>query len=179
MALTMLRRSGGQSPKPQTFRNHWLLWPDTSGATPILLWAVFSSAGQAASLDAQEKSPDTPASSDEAVVKLEKYVAEEDEREQLHHLQQADAHRVRFDKPLMDTPRAITVVTSEMLDIAAIRNAEDLVKVAPSHSPIFRFGLPGNYLDPHQTSDFYFRGMKASRSAGQFPAPFFTAMTAF
>jgi len=65
-----------------------------------------------------------------------------------------------FDKPLMDTPRAITVVSSEMLDIGAIRSSEDLVKIAPSTYSNFRFGLQGNISIRNQTSDFYFRGMK-------------------
>src|SRR5215212_8580345 len=102
-------------------------------------------AGQPALIYAQEtKSSDTP-SSDENVVKLERFIANENTVDSNSIIaNRPSGVAFGFDKPLMDTPRAITVVSSEMLDIGAIRSSEDLVKVAPSTYSNFRFGLQGN-----------------------------------
>jgi len=136
----------------------------------VLASYLLSFGGPAASLFAQEtKSSDAPAPGDENVVKLEKFIAEEGRADPNSIMaNRPSGVAFGFDKPLMDTPRAITVVSSEMLDIGAIRSSEDLVKVAPSTYSNFRFGLQGNISIRNQTSDFYFRGMKRLDPQGNF-----------
>jgi iron complex outermembrane receptor protein len=73
-----------------------------------------------------------------------------------------------FDKALVDTPRAITLVSSQQIESLGLHNTEDLVKAAPSTYTTFRFGLQGNLSIRNQTSDFYFRGMRRIDPQGNF-----------
>src|SRR4051812_34799610 len=65
-----------------------------------------------------------------------------------------------FDKSLSDTPKAITLISTQQMESIGLRVSDDLVKVAPSTYSNFRYGLQGNISIRNQTSDFYFRGMK-------------------
>lgn len=73
-----------------------------------------------------------------------------------------------FDKALVETPRAITLVSSQQIESLGLHNTEDLVKAAPSTYTTFRFGLQGNLSIRNQTSDFYFRGMRRIDPQGNF-----------
>lgn len=73
-----------------------------------------------------------------------------------------------FDKPLADTPKAISVISTLQMETVGIRVSDDLVKVAPSTYSNFRYGLQGNISIRNQTSDFYFRGMKRIDPQGNF-----------
>jgi len=130
-------------------------------------------AGQILPVKAQEtKSSDPSSPSEENVIKLETFVADEKLSNNSIISNKPTPIAFGFDKPLMDTPRAITVVSSDMLDMGAIRSAEDLVKVAPATFSNFRFGLQGNISIRNQTSDFYFRGMKRLDPQGNFRTVF-------
>jgi len=106
---------------------------------------------------------------DEAVVELERYVAEEKTSDFLGGSPNKAVNSVfGFDKPIMDTPRTITVLTSTQLDLTNIKSSNDIIKLAPSTYSNFRFGLEGNLSIRNQTSDFYFRGMKRIDPQGNF-----------
>jgi iron complex outermembrane recepter protein len=63
-------------------------------------------------------------------------------------------------KPIVDTPRSVTVLSSDLIDSLSIRNSEDIARLVPSTYSNFRFGLQGNVNVRNVTSDFYFRGMR-------------------
>src|SRR5256885_11222962 len=73
-----------------------------------------------------------------------------------------------FDKALSDTPKAITLISTQQMESIGLRVSDDLVKVAPSTYSNFRYGLQGNISIRNQTSDFYFRGMKRIDPQGNF-----------
>src|SRR5882724_279706 len=73
-----------------------------------------------------------------------------------------------FDKSLSDTPKAITLISTQQMESIGLRVSDDLVKVAPSTYSNFRYGLQGNISIRNQTSDFYFRGMKRLDPQGNF-----------
>lgn len=73
-----------------------------------------------------------------------------------------------FDKPIVEAPKAITVISTQQMESVGIRVSDDLVKVAPSTYSNFRYGLQGNISIRNQTSDFYFRGMKRIDPQGNF-----------
>ncbi|HKB92442.1 MAG TPA: TonB-dependent receptor plug domain-containing protein, partial [Opitutaceae bacterium] len=110
----------------------------------------------------QEKKEDT-------VVELEKFVSEEKAADANNVVNVKPVNSVfGFDKSLLDTPRAITVVTSQMLENSGIKSSSDFIKVAPATYSNFRFGLEGNLSIRNQSSDFYFRGMKRIDPQGNF-----------
>ncbi|HKB91816.1 MAG TPA: TonB-dependent receptor plug domain-containing protein, partial [Opitutaceae bacterium] len=128
--------------------------------------------GGACSAFAQDASPTIPvepSKKDDNVVELEKFVADEKPMDAAGIMTTRPVSSAfGFDKSLVDTPRAITVVSQQQLDATGIRNSEDLVKVAPGTFSNFRFGLQGNVSIRNQTSDFYFRGMKRIDPQGNF-----------
>src|SRR3982750_4100533 len=79
--------------------------------------------------------PQTTASGEpkEQIVVLERFVAEEKVVDKANVLPgEAMRSVVGFDRPLPEIPRAVYVVNSSLLDNLAIRNSEDLIKIAPS-----------------------------------------------
>ena len=109
---------------------------------------------QAATVSAQTPAPEEP------TVKLEDVdsVAEEDTN--LIMPAQPLEGVLGFSKPLVDTPRSVTVLSSDLIDSLSIRNSEDIARLVPSTYSNFRFGLQGNVNVRNVTSDFYFRGMR-------------------
>ena len=73
-----------------------------------------------------------------------------------------------FDKPIVEAPKSISVISTQQMETVGIRVSDDLVKVAPSTYSNFRYGLQGNISIRNQTSDFYFRGMKRIDPQGNF-----------
>lgn len=65
-----------------------------------------------------------------------------------------------FSKPVLETPRSISVVSSEMIDKMALSAVEDLVRVVPGAYTTTRFGIQGGIDVRNVPSDTYFRGMK-------------------
>jgi len=135
--------------------------------TKILLLLAASAA--TAALRAQTIDPTEPMKKPDDVVILEKFVADEKAFDPTGVMPNKPVNSAfGFDKSLVETPRAITIVSQQQLDLVGIRNAEDVVKVAPGTYSNFRFGLQGNISIRNQTSDFYFRGMKRIDPQGNF-----------
>lgn len=82
----------------------------------------------------------------------------------------ADPHRVLppessalgfgFQRSLLDTPRAISVISSDTIDLLGLSAAEDLTSVAPGVFTTTRFGIQGAVDVRNVPADTYFRGMK-------------------
>lgn len=82
---------------------------------------------------------------------------------------------VGFAKPVVETPRSVSVLSAELLTSAGVENVEDLYRVAPSTYTNFRFGLQGGINVRNQAGDYYFRGMKKPDPQGNYR----TIFTAF
>ena len=65
-----------------------------------------------------------------------------------------------FSKPLFETPRSVSVLSEETIDLFALSAVEDLVRVAPGVFTTTRFGIQGAVDIRNVPADTYFRGMK-------------------
>lgn len=109
---------------------------------------------QGVALQAQDPAPEEP------TVKLEDVDTVADEDTNLIMPSQPLQGVLGLSKSLVETPRAITVLSSDLIDSLSIRNSEDIARLVPSTYSNFRFGLQGNVNVRNVTSDFYFRGMR-------------------
>ena len=65
-----------------------------------------------------------------------------------------------FDKPLLETPRSVSVISEQTIDLFGLSAVEDLVKVVPGVYTTTRFGIQGGVDIRNVPADTYFRGMK-------------------
>jgi len=65
-----------------------------------------------------------------------------------------------FSKPLLETPRAVSFISEESIDLFGLSAVEDLVRVVPGAFTTTRFGIQGSVDLRNVPADFYFRGMK-------------------
>jgi outer membrane receptor protein involved in Fe transport len=65
-----------------------------------------------------------------------------------------------FSKLLIDTPRSMSQVSSETIDLFGLSAVEDLVRLVPGTFTTTRFGIQGSVDVRNVPADFYFRGMK-------------------
>ena len=98
---------------------------------------------------------------EEDIIVLEKFVATEKASDPFGLLpNQATGTAVGFARKIEDTPRSISVVSSEMIDKVGIRDADQLFQVVPGTYTINRWGISGATQVRNNTSDTYIRGMK-------------------
>lgn len=113
----------------------------------------------------KEKTEKTP----EDVVVLDKFVTNEKPADPTGLMNERPiGSAFGFEKPIVEAPKAISVISTLQMETVGIRVSDDLVKVAPSTYSNFRYGLQGNISIRNQTSDFYFRGMKRIDPQGNF-----------
>jgi len=65
-----------------------------------------------------------------------------------------------FSKPLLETPRSVSTVSEETIDLFGLSAVEDLVRVVPGVYTTTRFGIQGSIDVRNVPADTYFRGMK-------------------
>lgn len=65
-----------------------------------------------------------------------------------------------FSKTLLETPRAVSLISSEMIDKLSLSAVEDLVRVVPGVFTTTRFGIQGGIDVRNVPADTYFRGMR-------------------
>jgi iron complex outermembrane receptor protein len=65
-----------------------------------------------------------------------------------------------FNKPLLETPRSVSIISEETIDLFGLSAVEDLVKVVPGVFTTTRFGIQGGIDVRNVSADTYFRGMK-------------------
>ena len=65
-----------------------------------------------------------------------------------------------FSKLPIETPRSISSVSSETIDLFGLSAVEDLVRLVPGTFTTTRFGIQGSVDVRNVPADFYFRGMK-------------------
>lgn len=65
-----------------------------------------------------------------------------------------------FSKPLLETPRSVSFISEEQINLFALNSVEDLVRVVPGAFTTTRFGIQGGIDVRNVPADTYFRGMK-------------------
>ncbi len=76
-----------------------------------------------------------------------------------------------FEKTIVETPRSITSVSSDMMESYNISDIDDLVLVSPGAFTQSFFGVAGS-LDVRGTpGEVYFRGMRRVNNPGNYPTP--------
>ena len=65
-----------------------------------------------------------------------------------------------FNKPVLETPRTVSIVSQETIDLLGLSAVEDLVRVVPGVYTTTRFGIQGAVDVRNVPADTYFRGMK-------------------
>ncbi|RYY75388.1 MAG: hypothetical protein EOO52_08250 [Gammaproteobacteria bacterium] len=65
-----------------------------------------------------------------------------------------------FTKPLLDTPRSVSHVSSDAIDVFSLSAVEDLLRVVPGVFTTTRFGVQGSVDIRSVPADTYFRGMR-------------------
>ena len=71
-----------------------------------------------------------------------------------------------FTKPLLETPRTVSLVSEEQLTLMGITTVEDLTKAVPGVYTTTRYGLQGGINVRSVQADTYYRGMKRMNMQG-------------
>lgn len=74
-------------------------------------------------------------------------------------------------RPLIDTPRSITVIESSLTDLFSIRTVNDFVAVTAGSFTGNYFGVPGALDVRGERADNFFRGFRRIENRGNFPTP--------
>ncbi len=73
-----------------------------------------------------------------------------------------------FDKSLLETPRSITEVSSDLIEAYGLRSVDDLVRVTPGAFTSSFFGIQGAIDIRGESADNYFRGFRRIANPGAF-----------
>jgi iron complex outermembrane recepter protein len=65
-----------------------------------------------------------------------------------------------FSKPLLETPRSVSTLSQEAIELFGLTAVEDLVRFIPGVFTTTRFGIQGSIDVRNVSADTYFRGMK-------------------
>jgi len=107
------------------------------------------------------------ASTDEPIVLLDKFVVEEQGDDPNYVLPDGpSASSFGFNKTLLDTPRTVSTISSEIIDKMGLSAVEDLVRVVPGVYTLTRYGIQGNVDVRDVPADLFFRGMKRVNMEG-------------
>lgn len=117
---------------------------------------------------AADTSPPKPPSdaNPEPIVTLEKFVSNEKNLDPNYILPNDPNDATGLLKRPVETPRSLTVVSSEMITNLSLSNVQDLTVIAPNTFSTSRWGVQGNIDIRAQGADIYFRGMKRIEPQG-------------
>ena len=73
-----------------------------------------------------------------------------------------------FAKPLLETPRAVSLINEETLNLLGINAIEDIVRAVPGTYTTTRYGLQGGINVRGIPADVYWRGMKRITAQGHY-----------
>ena len=77
-----------------------------------------------------------------------------------HLLPNGSSAAAGFDKPLLETPRAVSYISDETIELFSLSAVENLLRVVPGVYTTTRFGIQGAVDIRAVPADTYFRGMK-------------------
>lgn len=114
----------------------------------------------------------TPSPTSEPVVTMERFVAAA-KADDLYDVLPARESASLFgvSRPLIDTPRSITVIESSLTDLFSIRTVNDFVAVTAGSFTGNYFGVPGALDVRGERADNFFRGFRRIENRGNFPTP--------
>jgi len=75
------------------------------------------------------------------------------------------------DKPALDTPRSVSLVSGDMIEKFNIQNMTDLERFTPSSFTSFSFGVQSGLSIRGDSADMYYDGMKMVNNANNLPTP--------
>lgn len=105
--------------------------------------------------------PRSDKTSAEPIVTLEKFVTSEKNEDPNFILPTQPIESVfGFAKTVQETPRSVTVVSSELISQLSLSDVHDLTQVVPNTHTESRWGVQGNINVRGQGADIFFRGMK-------------------
>lgn len=142
-----------------------------SGRIGGLPWFVLLAcmAWPAASM-AQEESESAESGAD--VSELQEYVTTEQVQDDLSVIPTEPVDSIfGTGKTLLETPRAATSISAELLDQYGAEDINDLVKFSPGAYTSSFFGVAGSLDVRGSPADTYFRGMKRIENPGNYPTP--------
>ena len=84
---------------------------------------------------------------------------------------QADDTAFGIPKPLLETPRAITVVSDTTLDRYGVNGVDDLTAITPSAYTASYYGVEGAVNLRGTLAESYFRGFKRAENRGTYDTP--------
>lgn len=118
-----------------------------------------------------QTAPAADASKD-TIVTLEKFVASA-KADDIYDVLPARESSSLFGipRPLVDTPRSITVIESSLTDLYSIRTVNDFVAVTAGSFTGNYFGVPGALDVRGERADNFFRGFRRIENRGNFPTP--------
>src|SRR5579862_9565774 len=89
------------------------------------------------------------------------------------HLLQTEANSAAFglDKPLIETPRAVTLVSDATIDRYGISGVNDLTAITPSAYTASYYGVEGSVSLRGTLAENYFRGFRRAESRGTYSTP--------
>lgn len=96
--------------------------------------------------------------SEEGVTSLSDISVTDDPRRSLPT--EPSASSFGFSKPLLETPRSVSTISAETIELFGLSAVEDLVQVVPGVFTTTRFGIQGSIDVRNVSADTYFRGMK-------------------
>lgn len=117
-------------------------------------------------LVAQPTPPTTERQTTEPIVTLEKFITSETNLDPNYILPNDPSDATGLLKKPVETPRSLSVVSSEMIANLSLSNVQDLTFIAPNTFSTSRWGVQGNIDIRAQTADIYFRGMKRIEPQG-------------
>jgi iron complex outermembrane receptor protein len=107
-----------------------------------------------------------PAKAGEEIITLEEFSVQESQDPNFILPTQPIEGAIGFSKTIVETPRSVSVVSSEMLANMAISEVSDLSRIVPNANTTTRWGIQGNIDIRNMTADTYFRGMKRIEPQG-------------
>ena len=142
-------------------------WRSAALLTLVLAYPAFALAQSITPSPTSDEAPSAPKISaketpgGENIVLLEKFVASSNKEDPYGLIaSQPVGSAVGFSRKLEETPRAISIVSSELIDKVGIRDADQLFQVVPGTYTVNRWGIAGATQVRNNTSDTYIRGMK-------------------
>src|SRR5689334_1674980 len=94
------------------------------------------------------------------------------EGDPVHLLQtQANAAAFGLDKPLLETPRAVTLVSDATMARYGVTGVNDLTAISPSAYTASYYGVEGSVSLRGTLAENYFRGFKRSENRGTYSTP--------
>lgn len=113
---------------------------------------------------AQAQSTETPAPPEEDAAVLTDMVVSEDPLAAIAN--ESSGASIGFTKPVLETPRTVSLVSSEQISLLGISSVDDLTRVVPGTYTTTRYGLQGGINVRGVAADMYFRGMKRINMQG-------------